>query len=173
MTPTRIRALITTIILGIVAGCALAYYIYSTNMPNIPESAIVIPPVVEQIEQENSEVHNEQSVSQPGEVIDVPSVDSGNVGAGSEPYNPSEPTTPPSDPTVPGPTGAGGCFVGGCSGQLCTGASDIASTCEWREEYACYAKAICERQATGECGWTSTAPYAQCVASARGGEIVE
>jgi hypothetical protein len=113
MTPTRIRALITTIILGIVAGCALAYYIYSTNMPNIPESAIVIPPVVEQIEQENSEVHNEQPVSEPGEVTDTPNSAPGSVDRVSEPYIPSEPTTPPSDPTAPGPTRTGGCFVGG------------------------------------------------------------
>lgn len=67
---------------------------------------------------------------------------------------------------VNGP-GIGGCFVGGCSGQLCTEERGTASTCEWREEYACYAKAKCERQQNGECGWTPNPEFNMCLQNAQ------
>jgi eight-cysteine-cluster-containing protein len=58
------------------------------------------------------------------------------------------------------------CMVGGCSGQLCLEpGDDRASTCEWREEYACYRSAACERQADGACGWTETPELRACLAS--------
>jgi hypothetical protein len=60
------------------------------------------------------------------------------------------------------------CRVSGCSGQLCVSGDDGGiSTCEWREEYACYRGATCEQQATGECGWTRTAELEACLASTR------
>lgn len=60
---------------------------------------------------------------------------------------------------------AADCVVGGCSGQLCHEASDSGgSTCEWRDEYACYRAAECRRQADGACGWTPTAELAACLA---------
>lgn len=59
--------------------------------------------------------------------------------------------------------GAGKCFVGGCSSQLCTDRDDIASTCEWLEEYACFRTATCERQADGACGWTETPELRACL----------
>jgi hypothetical protein len=62
--------------------------------------------------------------------------------------------------------GAGGCFVGGCSGQLCTEERGAVSTCEWREAYACYQNAKCERQSNGKCGWTPTAELNMCLSSA-------
>lgn len=73
--------------------------------------------------------------------------------------------TPPPQKPVAG----GGCIVGGCSSQLCVDASqgDVVSTCEYREEYACYQTARCERQASGQCGWTETAELAQCRAAAQ------
>lgn len=61
--------------------------------------------------------------------------------------------------------GGGTCFVGGCSSQLCTDRDDIASTCEWREEYACYRSATCERQADGHCGWTQTSELLACLSN--------
>jgi hypothetical protein len=59
------------------------------------------------------------------------------------------------------------CFVGGCSGELCLEAKDsgMASTCEWKEEYACYKKTKCERQQTGKCGWTETSEFKSCLAN--------
>ncbi|MCA9582641.1 MAG: hypothetical protein KC416_12660 [Myxococcales bacterium] len=64
--------------------------------------------------------------------------------------------------------GGGTCAVGGCSGQLCydpaTGSG--ISTCEWRPEYACFKEAICERQNDGQCGWTETPAYSQCIGQA-------
>lgn len=57
------------------------------------------------------------------------------------------------------------CYVGGCSGQLCTDAPGAISTCEWREEYACYQEpfARCEQQQDGECGWTPTEELRECL----------
>jgi hypothetical protein len=65
---------------------------------------------------------------------------------------------------VENPAQSEGCFVGGCSGQICSDQEGVISTCEWREEYACYQDATCERQASGECGWTPTATLNACLA---------
>ena len=54
------------------------------------------------------------------------------------------------------------CVRTGCSGQVCAD-GDVVTTCEWREEYACYASASCERQADGACGWTETPELAACL----------
>lgn len=55
------------------------------------------------------------------------------------------------------------CFVGGCSGQLCSDQEGLISTCEWRAEYACYQDATCERQADDRCGWTATPELTACL----------
>jgi eight-cysteine-cluster-containing protein len=55
------------------------------------------------------------------------------------------------------------CFVGGCSGQICADQEGVISTCEWREEYACYQNATCERQPDGLCGWTPTPELNACL----------
>lgn len=85
---------------------------------------------------------------------------------------PPPPVSPqPSEPAPATTTVSGACFVGGCSGQMCTDDSDGAiSTCEWREEYACYRTATCERQASGECGWTPTESLLQCLAQSNASE---
>ncbi len=46
------------------------------------------------------------------------------------------------------------CYVSGCSGQICSEDPDVITTCEWRDEYACFQGATCERQSNGSCGWT-------------------
>jgi hypothetical protein len=57
------------------------------------------------------------------------------------------------------------CVVGGCSSQLCVDAAGETpiTTCEWREEYACYRSAVCERQSDGSCGWTMTDDLKACL----------
>lgn len=62
-----------------------------------------------------------------------------------------------------------GCVVGGCSSQLCVDASkgDMVTTCEYAEHYACYQTAICERQVSGQCGWTETPALSQCLVDKR------
>lgn len=59
------------------------------------------------------------------------------------------------------------CVVGGCSGQICSDVSEggMGSTCEWRDEYACYKKAKCERQLSGQCGWTETPELKSCLSN--------
>ncbi|HEY5838390.1 MAG TPA: DUF6748 domain-containing protein [Pyrinomonadaceae bacterium] len=64
------------------------------------------------------------------------------------------------------PPGAGRCFKTGCSSQVCAD-RNVITTCEFRPEYACYQKAMCERQRNGECGFTQTAELAACLARAR------
>lgn len=58
-----------------------------------------------------------------------------------------------------------GCKVGGCSGELCQNASDepLASICIYKESYACYKTARCEKQQNGICGWTSTSELTSCL----------
>lgn len=58
-----------------------------------------------------------------------------------------------------------GCVITGCSSQLCA-EEDMVSTCEYRESYACYKTATCERQADGKCGWTETTELTQCLNTA-------
>lgn len=55
------------------------------------------------------------------------------------------------------------CYVGGCSGQICSDREGAISTCEWRDEYACYQSATCERQPDGQCGWTQTPELLACI----------
>ena len=60
-----------------------------------------------------------------------------------------------------------GCAPAGCSGQICAEAgADIMPTCEFRPEYACYQQTACERQPSGECGWTETEELRECIRSA-------
>lgn len=56
-----------------------------------------------------------------------------------------------------------GCYVGGCSGTVCSDQPGAVSTCEYRPEYACYRTAVCERQASGQCGWTETEELTACL----------
>lgn len=59
------------------------------------------------------------------------------------------------------------CRVGGCSGQLCVGPGEPdVTTCEWRDEYACYRGAECRAQADGRCGWTQTPELLACLSGA-------
>lgn len=86
-----------------------------------------------------------------------PSTDA-NPGTKSNPNLNSNPT--------PKPVTTGACYVGGCSSQICSDQKDMASTCEFKEEYACYKTATCERQASGMCGWTDTPKLRSCIARA-------
>ena len=58
------------------------------------------------------------------------------------------------------------CRTTGCSGQVCAD-EDVMTTCEYREEYACYKTARCERQNNGRCGWTETAELQKCLLRTR------
>jgi hypothetical protein len=57
----------------------------------------------------------------------------------------------------------GNCYVGGCSGQVCSDQPNVSSNCEYRAEYACYQYSRCERQYTGQCGWTPTSAFNSCL----------
>lgn len=75
------------------------------------------------------------------------------------------PTPPP--PVVEQPLAA--CIRAGCSGQACVDEATFnenpwMTTCEFRPEYACYQQATCERQVSGQCGFTQTDELAMCLA---------
>lgn len=61
-----------------------------------------------------------------------------------------------------------GCAIGGCSNQLCGEASvigQIATTCEWRAEYACFRAARCGRFGPQrQCAWEPTPELQACLA---------
>jgi len=59
----------------------------------------------------------------------------------------------------------GECKPTGCSGQVCSD-EDVITTCEYLPQYACYKEATCERQTTGECGWTYSPELSECLKSA-------
>lgn len=59
-------------------------------------------------------------------------------------------------------TSSKGCIKTGCSGQICAD-RDVITTCIYREEYACYQQARCERQSDGKCGFTRTPELAACL----------
>ncbi|MDQ3341670.1 MAG: hypothetical protein M4D80_41495 [Myxococcota bacterium] len=64
------------------------------------------------------------------------------------------------------PAPAGDCIKTGCSSTICAEpGNDMMSTCEFKNEYACYRTAACERQADGKCGWTQTDTLKACLAS--------
>ena len=77
----------------------------------------------------------------------------------------NNPTPTPDPVPTPTPVVSGGCFVGGCSGQICSDKEDVISTCEYREEYACYRTAKCARQTNGKCAWTQTSALSLCINS--------
>ncbi len=67
-----------------------------------------------------------------------------------------EPITPPKN---------GSCIVAGCSSQLCVDSNTgpIFTTCEWRDEYACYKGAECKLQDNDQCGWIMTDDLKTCL----------
>ena len=66
-----------------------------------------------------------------------------------------------------------GCSTGGCSGELCTEATDdpLMSTCQYKEEYICLKRSRCERQSNGKCGWTQTPEYTQCLSGTKSNSL--
>ncbi len=68
-------------------------------------------------------------------------------------------------PPVKPPVATGGCVITGCSGQVCA-EGEVATTCEFRSEYACYKQySRCERQTDGQCGWTNVPELSRCLSA--------
>ena len=61
-----------------------------------------------------------------------------------------------------GPVARKPCIKTGCSSQVCSD-KEVITTCEWRREYECYRSARCERQASGECGFTPSRELTACL----------
>ncbi len=61
-----------------------------------------------------------------------------------------------------------GCKIAGCNAELCLNpGEEVLTTCEWREEYACYQVATCARQSDGQCNWTETPQLTSCIQKLR------
>lgn len=118
-----------------------------------------VPPVGSQL----NSTSNTESENLIGELSPVEEVDT--TSPEVTPITPEkEPEVAPVLPISSGNTKS--CKVGGCSSQLCLNADaeEMMTTCEYREEYACYQKTKCEVQASGECGWTENEELIQCLA---------
>lgn len=61
-----------------------------------------------------------------------------------------------------GSVAGGECIVSGCSSEICSD-EEMMSNCLFKPEYACYAKARCERLSNGQCGWNKTPEYKACI----------
>jgi len=95
--------------------------------------------------------------------------------------SPTKPIDSPETPTYPvddNPKPIGGdnkpksaCYIGGCSGEICSDQEGVVSTCIYRAEYACYKTATCERQSSGQCGWTETPEFKMCLVEAEDASI--
>lgn len=105
----------------------------------------------------------ERPAAEPPGAFPAPAVPSSTVATGTSGVTVPAPQNPL--PASPRPT----CVVGGCNGILCVDQRDepVMTTCEYREEYACYRTARCEPQRDGQCGWTDTAELRACIAAAR------
>lgn len=69
--------------------------------------------------------------------------------------------------TLGTPVPAPSCVKTGCSSHICA-PTHMVSTCEFREEYACYSAAVCEAQAGGRCGFTRSPALIACLAGVQG-----
>ncbi len=65
------------------------------------------------------------------------------------------------------PKNLSACYIGGCSGEICSDRQDIVSSCIYKKEYGCYKTAKCERQANSQCGWTQTSALTACLNSSK------
>jgi|TARA_B100002003_G_C14020429_1_gene492082 eight-cysteine-cluster-containing protein len=56
------------------------------------------------------------------------------------------------------------CMTSGCSSTVCKKANDNPSytTCEWKEEYACYRQITCGCN-QGKCNWQETEEFKTCI----------
>lgn len=64
------------------------------------------------------------------------------------------------------PVAKGSCKISGCSGEICSD-QEMVSACIYKDEFACYKSATCEKQNDGRCGWTETLSLTSCVANAK------
>ncbi|MDP2598557.1 MAG: Gmad2 immunoglobulin-like domain-containing protein [Candidatus Liptonbacteria bacterium] len=60
------------------------------------------------------------------------------------------------------PVAVSQCKATGCSGEVCSD-QDVITNCVFLPQYSCYRTARCERQPSGECGWTQTPELSRCL----------
>jgi hypothetical protein len=87
------------------------------------------------------------------------------------PVLPGEDNTllPPSDDTTGSAIANNGCLISGCNNEICA-EEEMMSPCIFKEEFACYRQATCERQADGACGWTPTEALTSCLKANAGSD---
>ncbi len=56
-----------------------------------------------------------------------------------------------------------GCYIGGCSGNICSNNPKTISTCIYKSEYICYQKADCIKDIYGQCKWRMTDELVSCL----------
>lgn len=107
---------------------------------------------------------NQAEVSQPEPPADTDEPADVVEPAHDEPAVPAEPPAEPTKPTK-------ACVATGCSSTVCVEeGNEVMTTCIYKPEFECYKSATCERQASGECGWTQTDELRACLEQARAQE---
>ena len=89
------------------------------------------------------------------------------AGCGTQAEQPKPPVLPHENATEC--ASDADCGTGGCSGQVCTAASEAAgviTTCEYRPEYDCLKLTGCGC-INGECVWQQNAEYVACLDKAK------
>ncbi|MDY0001297.1 MAG: proprotein convertase P-domain-containing protein [Polyangia bacterium] len=60
------------------------------------------------------------------------------------------------------------CYVGGCSGEVCSAEEGVITTCIYQPWYSCFQSASCAVQTNGTCGWTETPELLECLQASGG-----
>ncbi len=70
-------------------------------------------------------------------------------------------------PTATPAPSHGGCVRDGCSNELCVDkkSEHVSTSCIYQNVYKCFQYSTCERKTGGQCGWTKTSQYLQCVSN--------
>ena len=76
---------------------------------------------------------------------------------GEEPANNDQPEEEPAEE----------CFIGGCSGELCTDNPEVISTCELLPGMECFGEEMNCQLVEGECSWVLSQEAARCLLDVR------
>ncbi len=146
--PSKTRIITILVIIAIIAG-----FIYAANSG----------PKTDKTTDDQLNTNTEDAVNQPadntndGSTVGQPGVNSNNT---------NKPTTTVDNKPQPiTPSVKVDCVVMGCNNEVCTTPDDpIFTACVVQPQFVCYKTAVCEKQATGRCGWTQTPELTACLA---------
>jgi hypothetical protein len=128
-------------------------FVYAANNGSTPE--VPAEDETEMTATTTDEMVDEEEVVQP-------------VAPVTPPVDTNEPAEQPEETDEEVVEAGDGCVVMGCNNEVCTSADKpVFTACVVLDEHACYQTATCEKQSTGECGWTQTTELRACLEASR------